>query len=321
MKYDRLGFPIPSEFTPPDDRASSRPARPFAPVDRGPEPGAARPTAGRGKRLFLLGLLAAVIVPGVLAPSVMPAIGDAVVQWSHERAIAHQGRGELRAAARDLSRAIGWAGHDAKLQSRLLCRRALLRIENRDPRGGIADADAAIAIAPTLAQPHRVRALARVMLNEPDAALADAQTAVELAGPADPEAFNHRAYIRALVGRDLEGALADIDTALAEDGTGPAEFLDTKGFVLHLLGRHHEAVDLLNVAIDLEQKTRRQLVMLEGHVDPDELAYDLRSLDHGLAVMLQHRGMACQALGLAGQARQDFETAERKGYAPERGIF
>jgi len=37
--------------------------------------------------------------------------------------------------------------------------------------------------------------------------------------------------------------------------------------------------------------------------------------------MLHHRGMACQALGLAGQARQDFETAEHKGYAPERGIF
>jgi tetratricopeptide (TPR) repeat protein len=321
MKYDRLGFPIPSEFTPPDDSSSSRPARPFAPIDRGPEPAPSRPTAGRGKRLFLLGLLAAVIVPGVLAPGVMPAIGDAVVQWSLEQAIAHEGRGELRAAARDISRAIGWAGHDAERQSRLLCWRAMLRIENRDPRGAVADADAALAIAPTLTQPRRVRALAHVMLNEPDAALADAQTAVELAGPADPEALNHRAYIRALVGRDLEAALADIDAALAEDGSGPAEFLDTKGFVLHLLGRHHEAVDLLNVAIDLTQKHRRELVTLAGHADPDDLAYRLRSLDHGLAVMLHHRGMACQALGLAGQARQDFETAERKGYAPERGIF
>jgi hypothetical protein len=123
------------------------------------------------------------------------------------------------------------------------------------------------------------------------------------------------------VGRDLDAALVDVDSALAEDGSGPAEFLDTKGFVLHLLGRHHEAVDLLNVAIDLTQKDRRELVSLAGHADPDELAYRLRSLDHGLAVMLHHRGMACQAVGLAGQARQDFETAERKGYAPERGIF
>lgn len=321
MKYDRLGFPIPPEFTPPDERPASQ--MPLRRVTAGgdAEPAASRRTAGRGKRLFLLGLLAAVIVPGVLAPGVMPAIRDAVVQWSLEQAIAHEGRGELRSAVRDISRAIGWAGNDTERRSRLLCWRAMLRIENRDPRGAAADADAAMAIAPTLTQPRRVSALAHVILNEPDAALADAQTAVELAGPGNPEALNHRAYIRALVGRDLDAALIDVDSALAEDDSGPAEFLDTKGFVLHLLGRHHEAVDLLNVAIDLAQKERRELVALTDHVDPDELAYRLRSLDHGLAVMLHHRGMACQAMGLAGQARQDFETAERKGYAPERGIF
>jgi tetratricopeptide (TPR) repeat protein len=218
--------------------------------------------AGRGKRLFLLGLLAAVIVPGVLAPGVMPVISDAVVQWSLERAIAHEGRGDVRSAVRDISRAIGWTGRDAERRCRLLCWRAMLRIENRDPRGAMDDADAALAIAPTLTQPRRVRALARVILNDPDGALTDAQTAVELAGPGDPEALNHRAYIRALVGRDLDAALTDVDSALAEDGTGPAEFLDTKGFILHLLGRHHEAVDLLNVAIDLTQKDRRELVSL-----------------------------------------------------------
>jgi tetratricopeptide (TPR) repeat protein len=251
----------------------------------------------------------------------MPVISDAVVQWSLERAIAHEGRGDVRSAVRDVSRAISWAGRDTERRCRLLCWRAMLRIENRDPEGAMVDADAALAIAPTLTQPRRVRALAHVILNKPDGALADAQTAVEIAGPGDPEALNHRAYIRALVGRDLDAALVDVDSALAEDGSGPAEFLDTKGFVLHLLGRHHEAVDLLNVAIDLTQKDRRELVSLAGHADPDELAYRLRSLDHGLAVMLHHRGMACQAVGLAGQARQDFETAERKGYAPERGIF
>jgi tetratricopeptide (TPR) repeat protein len=322
MKYDRLGFPIPPEFTPPDDRSTPGPARRLVPSGgSSEEPAPPRRIAGRGKRLFLLGLLAAVIVPGVLAPGVMPVISDAVVQWSLEQAIAHEGRGDVRSAVRDVSRAISWAGRDTERRCRLLCWRAMLRIENRDPEGAMVDADAALAIAPTLTQPRRVRALAHVILNKPDGALADAQTAVEIAGPGDPEALNHRAYIRALVGRDLDAALVDVDSALAEDGSGPAEFLDTKGFVLHLLGRHHEAVDLLNVAIDLTQKDRRELVSLAGHADPDELAYRLRSLDHGLAVMLHHRGMACQAVGLAGQARQDFETAERKGYAPERGIF
>jgi len=265
--------------------------------------------------------LLAVVVPVLLAPGIMPAVTEAVVSWSLERAIVREARGNVAAAIGDLGRAIRWCDDDADRRCRLLCWRAMLRIENLDARGAVADAEQAISIAPTSSQPRRVRALAHVILDESDAALDDAETAVALAGPADPEALNHRAYIRALVGRDLEAALTDIDAALPPDGNASPELLDTKGFVLHLLGRHHEAVDLLNVAIDGTQKTRRQLVELAGHADPDDLAYRLRSLDHGLAVMHQHRGLACRAMGLEGQAAQDLETAERKGYAPQRGIF
>ena len=316
MKYDRHGFPIPAEFTPPDRRGHD------LPVSREPPPLPGPPrTAGRGKRLLVLAVLAAVVVPGLLAPGIMPAISDMVVQWSLERAVAGEAHGRLAAAIGDLGRAIRWAGDRPDRRSRLLCWRAMLRIENRDPRGAADDAAEAIAISPTAAQPHRVRALARVMLAEHDAALGDAEAAVELSGPGDPEALNHRAYIRALVGRDLEAALADIDAALSGTAEGSPEFLDTKGFVLHLLGRNHEAVDQLNVAIDGTLKTRRDLLALAGHADPDELAYRLRSLDHGLAVMHQHRGLACKALGLEGQALQDFEIAARKGYSPEKGIF
>jgi len=312
MKYDRLGFPIPPTF--PDPAADER--MPTAPRSDG-----TRRSAGRGKRLLLLGLLALVIVPGILVPGVMPAVSEAVVMWSLERAIVGEARGNVPAAITNLGRAIRWCDGDADRRCRLLCWRAMLRIENLDTRGGLADAEQAIAIAPTSSQPRRVRALAHVILDEPDAALDDAEAAVTLSGHGDPEALNHRAYIRALVGRDLEDALADIDAALPPDGDGSPEFLDTKGFVLHLLGRHHEAVDLLNVAIDATQKTRRRLVELSAHADPDEIAYQLRSLDHGLAVMHQHRGVACRAMGLEAQAVQDLETAERKGYAPRRGVF
>jgi tetratricopeptide (TPR) repeat protein len=312
MKYDRLGFPIPPSFPAPvdSDVPSRSPSGPAAP----------RRSAGSRKRLVLLGLLA-VVVPVLLAPGIMPAVTEAVVSWSLERAIVREARGNVAAAIGDLGRAIRWCDDDADRRCRLLCWRAMLRIENLDARGAVADAEQAISIAPTSSQPRRVRALAHVILDESDAALDDAETAVALAGPADPEALNHRAYIRALVGRDLEAALTDIDAALPPDGNASPELLDTKGFVLHLLGRHHEAVDLLNVAIDGTQKTRRQLVELAGHADPDDLAYRLRSLDHGLAVMHQHRGLACRAMGLEGQAAQDLETAERKGYAPQRGIF
>jgi tetratricopeptide (TPR) repeat protein len=320
MKYDQLGFPIPPEFTPPNDSSHDSAGAAALRRDTTTRPESDR-RAGRRKRLFLLVVLAAVVVPGLIAPAVMPAVSEAVVQWSLERAMAREARGNLRAAIGDMGRAIRWSDGDPEQRSRLLCWRAMLRIENRDPRGAIADAEQAISMAPTLVQPRRVRALAHVILNQADAALSDAQAAVDLAGPGDPEALNHRAYIRALVGRDLEAALEDIESALAENDAGPPELLDTKGFVLHLLGRHHEAVDQLNLAIDATQKTRRDLLILSGRADPDEIAYRLRSLDHGLAVMLHHRGLACRALGLDRQARQDLETAERKGFAPDRGIF
>jgi hypothetical protein len=37
--------------------------------------------------------------------------------------------------------------------------------------------------------------------------------------------------------------------------------------------------------------------------------------------MLHHRGLACRALGLEGQAEQDLAAAEKKGFDPSRGIL
>lgn len=316
MKYDRLGFPIPPEFSVPSSDGAGPPPLPHASTTA-----TEKPRVNRWKRYILLGVLAAVVVPGLLAPGIGPAVSRIVIDWSLERAMAHEAHDDLRGAIGDLGMAIRWAPKNGDLRSRLLCWRAMLRIENRDPQGAITDANNAIQVAPTLSQPRRVRALARVMLDDTDAALADAQVAVDLAGPNDPEALNHRAYIRALVGRDLEAALADIDAALEDGEGGSPELLDTKGFVLHLLGRHHEAVDLLNVAIADTRRTRLQLAAAVHHMPPDELAYQLRSVDHGLAVMLHHRGLACRGMGLEGQARQDLDEANRLGFAPDRGIF
>jgi tetratricopeptide (TPR) repeat protein len=197
----------------------------------------------------------------------------------------------------------------------------MLRIENRNASAGLEDATLAASIAPTAVQPQRVLALAHVIRGDADAALAAAETAVQLAGPDNPEARNHRAYIRALVGRDLEAALDDIEAALEGSGEGSPEFLDTRGFVLHLLGRQQEALADLNAAIDATQEQRRRLLMLSGHISDGELAYRLRTTDHGLAVMHHHRGLACHALGLRGQAEQDLEVAKKKGFDPARGIF
>jgi tetratricopeptide (TPR) repeat protein len=318
MQYDRLGFPIPPEFAVPAgiDDFGPRPVDEETPrSDRGPR------KPGRPKRWILLLLLFGGVLPGLLLPAAWPLVRDAIVQVSLERAFRREARGELGAAIRELGRAIDWCGDDSEVTSRLLCWRAMLRIENRDASGAVADTSQAIAATPTSTRPRRVRALAHVVLSEAEAALADAHAAVEMAPAGEPEALNHRAYIRALVGRELQEALEDIDRALAGEQEVSPELLDTRGFILHLLGRHQEAIDLLNLAIDQSQRQRRRVAVLSGRADPEEVAYRLRSLDHGLAVMHHHRGLACEAAGLRQQARQDLEIAQRKGFAPDRGIF
>lgn len=311
MKYDRFGFPIPPEFTPPADEPGTRGE---------PRSRHARPAAGPRKRLVVAVALLGLVVPAFFAPAVMPLVREAVITWSLERAVGREARGQVSAAVAELGRAVDWCPDNAMLRCRLLCWRAMLRIENRDPRGALADAAAGLAAAPTSTQPHRVQALAHVMLDQADDAIAAAEAAVQAAGAGNPEALNHRAYIRALVGRDLPAALADIDTALGGSDGAP-ELLDTRGFILHLLGRHQEAIDQLNLAIDGAVQQQRRLASLVGRADTDEVASRLRSLDHGLAVMHQHRGLACRAAGLEGQARQDLDIAAKKGFDPSRGIF
>ena len=260
----------------------------------------------------IVAVLAAVVVPGV-----MPTVRQAVVQWSLERAAECEAHGDIGGAITDVGRAIRWRGDDVDL----LCMRAMLRLEERDAAGALDDVTRAAAIAPTSARPLRVRALANVVLERPEAALSDAEMVVSLSARGDPDALNHRAYIRALVGRDLPAALEDIDRAIGDSADSSPEMVDTRGFLLHLVGRHREAVDQLNVAINGLQQARRRLTLLSGRVDPVDLACRLRGLDHAMAVMLHHRGLACRAVGLEEQAAQDFEQAERKGFDPTRGIF
>lgn len=325
MRYDRDGFPIPPDFDLP----------PRHELEVGRPRQVTRPTAGAGKRRTILFLALGLVVPALCLPVVLPAVREGIVQWSLERALEREAQGHPREAIAEVGRAIRWADDDGRLQSRLLCWRAQLRLESGDAAGAVTDASEAATLTPTASLPRRVRALAHVMLQNADAALSDADAAVEMAGGRQPEALNHRAYIRALVGRQLPEALADIEAALGDPEPGEQaaeaelasasdaspEFLDTRGYVLHLLGRHAEAVDDLNRAIGTMQRRRRQAALATGRADPIELARELRGIDQALAVMHQHRGLACQALGLAEQARQDFEIATQKGYDPARGIF
>ncbi|MEI6240756.1 MAG: hypothetical protein WCR51_10225 [Planctomycetia bacterium] len=306
MRYDRDGFPIPPDFE-----------RPHASTERDP-PASGRTVSWPGwKRLVLLGLVAGVLLPAIVLPEAAPFVRRLVVGWSLERAAACEARDDVRGAVAEVGRALRWHGVDAEL----LCLRATLRLEDRDAPGALDDAQAAAAAAPLSPQPLRVRALVHVVLGDADAALADAARVVSLAVPGDAEALNFRAYVRALVGREVPEALADIDAAIVAVGEAPPELLDTRGYVLFLAGRTQEAIDQLNLAIDGMQHQRRQLTLLAGRMDRDELARRVRTFDHGLAVMLHHRALACEKAGLAEQAKQDSELAKKKGFDPSRGIM
>jgi len=307
MTYDKLGFPIPPGF---EDAAAGVPGPPSRRATR----------PGRGKRLILLAALAAVI-PALAAPAALPVIRAAVVRWSVQRAIGCEARGQPAGAIGNLGRALAWSGDDAVLAMELLCWRAALKLDTLDAAGAAADASRAADVAPLAARPRQVRALVNVVLAQPDAAVADAEAAVQLAGATDPEALNHRAYVRALVRRDLSGALADIEAALAGDPEPAAELLDTRGYVLHLVGRHQEAVDDLNRAIAMVEERRRAVAALARRGARAGVARELRALDRDLAVMHHHRGLACRAAGLEAQAEQDLEIAERKGFDPSRGVM
>jgi len=321
MRYDKDGFPIPVEFEPASraardawvdgpaavpGRAADRPARP-----------AMGPTPPRKPWLVLAVIFG--IIPAVVIPAALPTIREVVVQLSLERARECEADGDLAGAVDELTRAISWRGD---VDVGLLCERASYRLEDRDPTGAVADCAAASTAAPTAVQPWRVRALAHAVQEDADAAVAAADMVVKLSSPGEVDALNHRAYVRALVGRDLPAALADIDRALAGRTESAPALLDTRGYILHLLGRHRDAVDQLNVAINGLQQNRRQLNNLRGRVDdPVRLACRLRKLEQEWAVMLHHRALACRAIGLEEQAKQDFELASRKGFDPARGIF
>lgn len=306
MRYDRDGFPIPPDFERPRAAAD---ADMLVPRGRGAWPG--------WKRLVVLGLVGGVLLPAIVLPEAAPFVRRLVVGWSLERAAACEARDDVHGAVVEVGRALRWQGVDAEL----LCLRAMLRLEDRDASGALDDAQAAAVAAPLSPQPLRVRALVQVVLGNPDAALADAAQVVSLATPGDAEALNFRAYVRALVAREVPEAMADIDAAIAAIGEAPPELLDTRGYILFLAGRTQEAIDQLNLAIDGMQQQRRQLTLLAGRMDRDELARRLRTFDHGLAVMLHHRALACERAGLAEQAKQDFELAKKKGFDPSRGIM
>ena len=246
MNYDRLGFPIPPEFVRPADSAARAAALPGR-----PRRGRPAQSAGRGKGCFLLGMLAAVVVPGLLAPASCPrsATRSCSGRWSGpsaREARGQLGRGDRRPRPRDpLGRrrrraAAAACSAGGRCSGSRTATRAGRGRRRRGPPRSIPDGGAAAPRAgagPRGARPGRRGARRRRRRRStlrPGRPRGPQPPGLH-PGPGGPRsrggARRHR--------RRPRGAAPEA-----------AGVLDTRGYVLHLLGRHHEAIDQLNLAID-----------------------------------------------------------------------
>ncbi len=282
------------------------------------------------------------LLVGVMFGGVMIQFGrHFVAQWFVSRAERYYDINNLQAALVDLDRAIDWEpdpAHDWKAYYV----RAIIRDEQQNLPDSLDDFNQVIsALADPAQSPddeasvclgksYRRRSWILARLGRNAEAIEDATKAVELAADDQEEeqtTLNHRAYVRALAGVELEQGLQDIERALAGNPHEPA-FIDTRGYLLFRLGRYDAALIDLNNAIDATDQRRQmfapnwdQRIVGQRHrafVDPSD---SLRRLDEDLAVMYHHRGEVYEKLGQHDKAKADMSRAERLGFNRAKGVF
>lgn len=305
---DEHGFPIPKDFDGGDARpAPRRPRMPRSPAAR-------RWVAG----LIVMLLVGALVLPLLRKP------GSAMLaDWYRQRAEQRWESDDLDGALDDLDRAIGW--HPER--GELFFLRGIYRLDDYDTEGYLAmsldDFDEALRIEPENSRFYFGRSLALQRLGRHREALDDLDRYIKLDPPIGAAPFNQRAYARALAEMELEEGLADAEEAIKRAGTPNAAFLDTRGYLLHLLGRNEEALDDLNQAINLAEKLRQAVARWpdDPRVGPGKRSFDLRHLDHNLAVLYHHRGLIHQKLDNPQQAESDLARGDELGYDPHKGVW
>jgi len=138
-------------------------------------------------------------------------------------------------------------------------------------------------------------------------------------------ALNLSAYSHALDESNLEESLERANRAI--ELVGPVgEIVDTRGYLHYLLGNYEEAVEDTELAVASFTNTLarsksevRQKAPL--FVDQRRIQYRLDELDQSMAVFLQHRGLAYEAVGRSEEANEDFEEAEKLGFDPQQGVW
>ncbi len=142
--------------------------------------------------------------------------------------------------------------------------------------------------------------------------------------PYDWNAVNFAAYVRAILGVELDEALDHIQRAIDNAGAIP-EFLDTRGFVHHKRGENDKALADIQGAIDAFAPHEDWEKYFEKHRSE---ATSLTSLKakykremKNVAVIYYHRGLVYQAMGRGEDARKDFDHVRELGYKPSPDLF
>lgn len=181
---------------------------------------------------------------------------------------------------------------------------------------------------PVFQEGYLQRAVVQQRIGNHVQAIRDLQHYYEATGTAHlPTALNNLAYARALGGVELDVALADVERALqaVDPQAQPltyAAYADTRGYILHLLGRHEEALRDLDEALRITRNEYESVLQRFGGRRLAGRAAELvDELQHSLAVMLHHRGLAHRALGNDQQAEEDLQQALQLGYNPRGGVY
>lgn len=136
-----------------------------------------------------------------------------------------------------------------------------------------------------------------------------------------PTALNSLAYAQAIGDTQLDEASKHIDEALRLAGDNPA-FLDTRGFVKYRLGDSKAARTDIEQAVEVWEKlvAYQKAQGLSG-VRSYQSETERVSLHQAFAVMLYHRSLVYDRLGLRDEAKVDRERVRGLGFEPNEQLF
>ncbi len=198
-------------------------------------------------------------------------------------------------------------------------------IESKEFEKALADAERLAALSPNSPSVLGLQSQIFHHLGRHDEAITVCREILRLAqeewiGNA-PSALNGLAYAQAIGDTDLEEASKHIDEALRLAGDNAA-MLDTRAFVKYRLHDSKAAREDIEPAVEQWEKI---VTNLELHRRPGVRSYqsetERAAYRQALAVMLYHRSLIYEQLGMQDEAKVDRERVHDLGFEPNEQLF